>query len=431
MSANIPDPNKTLKQIFIATISNRALLIATLMGIASGLPLLLTKSTLKTWLREDGIDLENIGLLSLAGIPYTLKFLWAPYLDHFSLSILGRRTSWLILSQVMLVIALCILSFLQPRADLSLIAFVAIFICFFSATQDIAVDAYRRETLSDQELGLGSSLYVYGYRIALWIARVVPLIVAQSYSWQAAYLTMAGLMSLNLITTWFAKEPIIEIDQRPANFADHFIFPLKDFFIRIGVKRAVLTLMFILFFKLGDSYASVMTSPFYIDIGFEKYEIALIDGSFGFFTQFLGLLLGSILIIRWGITKSLWYFGILQMISTAGFILLSQQGHNLTLFALVISFENTSAGMGTAAFLAYMASLTNKAYTATQYALMTSLMAVPLSFLSGTSGYLANYVGWTGFFTICTLAGIPGLILLRIIINPDLFKSIYSKRKKI
>ncbi len=407
--------SKSFKKILLTTISNQPLLIATLMGLASGLPLLLTKSTLKTWLRESGVDLESIGLISLAGIPYTLKFLWAPYLDHFSLSILGRRTSWLILSQVMLVLALAAISFLQPATDLNLIAFVAFFICFFSATQDIAVDAYRRETLTDKELAFGSSLYVYGYRIALWIARVVPLYIATYYSWKAAYLTMAGLMALNLITTWHAKEPVVEIDQRPANFAGAFILPLQDFFLRIGAKRAVLTLLFILFFKLGDSYASVLTSPFYIDLGFQKDEIASIDGTFGFFTQFLGLLLGSALIVRWGITKSLWYFGILQMVSTGGFVLLSIYGHNLQLFAAVISFENTSGGMGTAAFLAYMASLTNRAYTATQYALMTSLMAVPLSLLSGTSGFLANDVGWTWFFTICTLAGIPGLILIRII----------------
>ena len=408
--------NKSFSVLLRSALTNKALLIAAFMGAASGLPLLLTKSTLKIWLREEGIDLATIGFIAYLGAPYTLKFLWSPFIDRFKIFSFGRRRSWLLLSQVLLVISIALMGFANPANSLTPVAFIAFFICFFSATQDIVVDAYRRETLTDNELGLGSALYVYGYRLALWIARTVPLLVAQFYSWQAAYFSMAALMSLNLITTFFADEPE-EPSDAPSTITQSFIQPVKDFFTRLGTGHAILVLAFILFYKLGDAYASVLTSPFYIDLGFSKAEIVSIDGSIGFFAQFIGLFLGSTIILRIGITSSLWFFGFLQMLSTAGFALLGFVGHNMYLFGAVVGFENASSGMGTAAFLAYMASLTNKANTATQYALMTSIMAIPMTILSGTSGLLAEAVGWNKFFIICTLAAIPGLILLKLILK--------------
>ena len=391
-------------------LTNEFMLVALLMGFASGFPLLLIKSTLKTWLRDSGVDLETIGFFALAGLPYTLKFLWAPFLDHYQISILGRRRSWLFLSQLLLVFGFAGLAFCDPINNITSVGFFAIWIGFFSANQDIIIDAYRRETLKDNELGLGSSLYVYGYRFALWLTKTTPLLIAHNYSWQAAYLTMAAIMSLNIITTLFSKEPSIE-GEKQKDIKSAVIKPLKEFFLRSKLTDAFLILGFILLYKFGDSYASVMTSPFYIDMGFSKETIGLVEGSVGFFSQIIGLLLGGIIIVWLGIHKSLWIFGFLQMISTAGFAILCGAKSTL-IFSLVIGFENISSGMGTAAFVAYMASLTDKRYTATQYALLTSLMAVPMNIFGATSGTLVKSIGWFDFFVTCTLIAIPGLLLL-------------------
>ena len=387
------------------------MVIALCMGFASGFPLLLTKTTLKTWLREEGIDLSTIGFFAAAGLPYTLKFLWAPLLDRYAPPILGRRRGWLFLAQACLVLGLAFMASVDPQNQIGLVGFIAFWIAFFSATQDIVVDAYRRETLSDEELGLGSSLYVYGYRVALWVTRTAPLFVAQYWSWQAAYLLMALLMAVNLLVTVLAREPEVE-GRTPESLRAAVVEPLVEFFTRSRLRDAVLVLLFILLYKVGDSYASVLTAPFYIDLGFSKAEIGAVDGTVGFFTQIIGLLLGGLTILRIGIMRSLWVFGILQMISTAGFVFLAELGNNTFGLGLVIGFENASSGMGTAAFVAYMASLTDKRFTATQYALLTSLMAVPLNLLGATSGLLAETLGWFNFFLACTLMALPGLVLL-------------------
>ncbi|MEZ4752819.1 MAG: AmpG family muropeptide MFS transporter [Bdellovibrionota bacterium] len=405
-----PDRFRVLAE-FSSAFKSKAMAAALLMGFASGFPLLLTTSTLKVWLTESGINLSTIGFFALLGIPYTFKFLWSPFLDHYIPPFLGRRRGWLLITQTALVVGIALIGTFSPNNSLYLIAAFAFWITFFGASQDILIDAYRRESLSDRQLGLGSSLYVYGYRFAILVTRTSPLLIAEYYSWTMAYFAMAGLMAINIFITLWSDEPEIA-DVESLSLKDSIVEPLKEFFTRNGIASASLILIFILLYKMGDSYASILTSPFYVQIGITKSQIAGIDGTVGFASQFLGLFIGGSLIVYLGINRSLWICGFLQMISTAGFSLLAGVGADLWLFAGVVAFENISSGMGTAAFVAYMAKLTDKRFTATQYALLTSLMAVPMRVLGATSGILAESTGWGWFFIICTLAAIPGLLLL-------------------
>lgn len=385
------------------------MLVATLMGFASGLPLLLTGSVLQAWMKDEGVDLGTIGLFALVGLPYTLKFLWAPLMDRFTPNGLGRRRGWLLLFQVALISALLLLSVSQPAIDPWWLAVAALLVTFFSASQDIVIDAYRREALADDEQGLGASLYVNGYRVGMLLASGGGLILADHIAFAQVYQLMAGFMLLGVITTLYAPEPVAA-EGTPGTLREAVIQPFVEYFSR---RDAVAILAFILLYKIGDTMASHMTTPFYLDIGFSKTEIGTVVKLFGFWATITGGLIGGVLIMRLGIFRSLWLFGILQGVSTAGFALLAHLGPSIGGLAAVITFENLSGGMGTAAYIAYMASLTNKKFTATQYALLSSLMGVPRVIAAAPTGYLADAMGWTVFFIFCALVALPGLLLLR------------------
>ena len=288
------------------------------------------------------------------------------------------------------------------------VALAALLVTFFSASQDIVIDAYRREALVDRELGLGASLYVNGYRIGMLLASGGGLILADFLPFPQVYQIMAAVMLIGIGTTVFAPEPVAA-QGLPATLKEAVIHPFVDYFKR---HHAWLILLFILLFKVGDTMASHMTIPFYLDIGFSKSEIGTVVKLFGFWATLAGGLLGGIVMLRIGIYRSLWGFGILQAVSTAGFALLALTGYSLPVLAAVIAFENLSGGMGTAAFVAFMASLTNRRFTATQYALLTSLMGIPRVIVAAPTGYMAEGLGWTGFFVLCTLIAVPGLLLL-------------------
>lgn len=401
------DQRLTWRETFSAMFSGR-MLIALLMGFSSGLPLLLTGSVLQAWMKEEGVDLATIGVFALVGLPYTLKFLWAPVLDRYSPTLMGRRRGWLMGSQLLLAVSIALLGQTQPAVSPFGVALAALLVTFFSATQDIVIDAYRRESLADNELGLGSSLYVNGYRIALLLTGGGGLILADIVPFPVVYLIMAGFMLVGIFTTLFAPEPA-EVQGHPKTIREAVIDPFVEYFQR---DSALLILLFILLYKVGDTMAAHMATPFYLDIGFSKTEIGAVVKLFGFWATIIGGLLGGIIIIRLTLYRSLWVFGILQALSTAGFAVLAYLGHNTIALAGVISFENLSSGMGTAAFVAFMAALTNKKFTATQYALLTSLMGIPRVIVATPTGFMAESMGWVNFFIFCSLIAIPGMLLL-------------------
>jgi MFS transporter, PAT family, beta-lactamase induction signal transducer AmpG len=390
------------------TIFSGRMLIALIMGFSCGLPLLLTITVLQAWMQEEGVDLTVIGLMALVGLPYTVKFLWAPFVDRYTLPFFGRRRGWLLIAQLALALAIAGMGLTNPGANPWLVAVAAFLVTFFSASQDIVVDAYRREDLSDEELGLGSSLYVNGYRLGMLLASGGGLILADHIPFPWVYLIMAGCMAPGVLTTVFAPEPPLPPGV-PKRLREAVIDPLIDYFSREG---ALWILAFILLYKIGDTMASAMTTPFYLDIGFTKTEIGAVVKLFGFWATVVGSLVGGVIMLKLGINRSLWVFGVLQAVSTAGFALLARVGHSVPMLSGVIAFENLSGGMGTAAYVAFMASITNKRFTATQYALLSSLMGVPRVIASAPTGFLAKQFGWEGFFIACTLIAIPGMLLL-------------------
>ena len=396
------------RESILKIICSSRMLVALIMGFACGLPLLLTISVLQAWMKEEGVDLTVIGLMALVGLPYTLKFLWAPFLDRFTLPFLGRRRGWLLLAQVALIFSIGGLGFTEPGSSPWMVAFVAFLVTFFSASQDIVVDAYRREDFPDEQLGFASSLYINGYRVGMLLASGGGLIMADHIPFSMVYLIMAACLLPGVLTTLLAHEPAIT-EKKPESMKEAVFDPLLEYFSREG---AIWMLAFILLYKIGDTMASSMTTPFYLDIGFSKTEIGAVVKLFGFWATIIGSLLGGILMFRLGISRSLWVFGFLQAISTACFALLARIGHHVPALSGVIAFENLSSGMGTAAYAAFMASITNKKFTATQYALLTSLMGVPRVLASAPTGFLAKNLGWESFFIACTLIAIPGMLLL-------------------
>jgi PAT family beta-lactamase induction signal transducer AmpG len=384
------------------------MLVALLMGFACGLPLLLTGTVLQAWMKDQGVDLTVIGMMSLVGLPYTLKFLWAPVLDRFTLPFLGRRRGWLLVAQTALMFSISGLGFTDPGKNPWMVAVAAFLVTFFSASQDIVVDAYRREDLPDKELGLGSSLYVNGYRVGMLLASGGGLIMADYMPFFMVYQIMAACLLPGVVTTLLAPEPQINVGT-PETMREAVFDPLTEYFSRQG---ALWILAFILFYKIGDTMASAMTIPFYLDIGFSKTQIGAVVKLFGFWATVSGTLIGGVIMLRLEINRSLWVFGLLQAVSTAGFAVLARVGNSLPLLSTVIAFENLSSGMGTAAFIAFMASITHKKFTATQYALLSSLMGIPRVMASAPTGFFAKNMGWESFFIACTLMAAPGMLLL-------------------
>jgi len=395
------------KSIFKLILSGR-MLVALIMGFACGLPLLLTISVLQAWMQEEGVDLTVIGLMALVGLPYTVKFLWAPFLDRFTLPFLGRRRGWMLVAQVALMFSIVGLGLTNPGNNPWVVAFAAFLVTFFSASQDIVVDAYRREDLSDQELGLGSSLYVNGYRVGMLSASGGGLIMADHMPFSMVYFIMGACMLVGVVTTLMAHEPVTSAGT-PKNMKEAVVDPLVEYFSRQG---ALWMLVFILAYKIGDTMASAMTTPFYLDLGFSKSEIGAVVKIFGFWATIVGSLTGGVFMLRLGINRALWVFGLLQAISTAGFAVLARIGYSIPALSGVIAFENLSSGMGTAAFIAFMASITNKRFTAMQYALLSSFMGVPRVLASAPTGFFAKTMGWENFFIFCTLIAVPGILLL-------------------
>ena len=401
------DTHPTLRQ----ALYNRRMLICIFTGFTSGLPLYILISLLPAWLRSEQVDLKSIGLFALIQLPYTWKFLWAPLLDRYVWPGIGRRRGWLLVSQLALLVSLPLFGWLEPKLDLWTIAYLAAAVAFFSATQDVVIDAYRREILLDVELGLGNAIHVNAYRIAGLVPGSLSLILADHLPWDSVFLITALFMLPGLLMTWRVSEPAL-LKAAPKTLRQAVVEPFHEFITRAGWRQAGLILAFIFLYKLGDSMATALATPFYLDMGFSKSEIGLIAKHAGLWPSVIGGLLGGVWMIRLGINRALWLFGVVQVVSILGFAWLARVGYDPLLLAGVISFEALGVGLGTTAFVAFIARATHPLYTATQFALFTSLAAVPRTFANAATGYLVEGLGWFGFFLLCTLLALPGMVLL-------------------
>jgi len=387
---------------------NRRIIVTLFLGFSSGLPLLATGGTLQAWMKDEQVDLTVIGIFALVGLPYTVKFLWAPFLDRFIPPFLGRRRGWMLISQLSLMLSLFGLGLCHPRHSPLSVALMALLVSFCSASQDIVLDAHRRDTLKDEELGLGSALFINGYRLGMLVSGACALWLADHIPWRQVYTVLALAMLIGVLTTFLAEEPS-GCGTPPRTLREAVLEPFKDFFHHSG---AVLILAFILLYKIGDAMAGSMTTPFVLEMGYTKSEMAAVVKTFGLAALLGGSLLGGALMLRLGINRALWLFGLLQSLSILGFAWLAQAGRTLPGLASVVAFENLSFGMGTSAYVAFMARLCNRRFSATQYALFTSLMGVPRVLASTPTGYLAKCTGWPGFFIFCAAAALPGMLLL-------------------
>ena len=392
------------------SLASKKMLICIFTGFSSGLPLYILVSLLPAWLRSEGVNLKAIGLFALINLPFTWKFLWAPLFDRFTPP-LGRRRGWLIISQSLLLVSIPIFGAFNPTLDIWTIAYLATIVAFFSASQDIVLDAYRRELLIDNELGLGNAVHVNAYKIAGLIPGSLSLILADHMAWSGVFMITALFMLPGILMTLFVKEPALKAGA-PRTLRAAVVEPFKEFIGRNGLQSALLILAFIFLYKLGDSMATALATPFYLDMGFSKTEIGLIAKNAGLWPSVIGGLLGGVWMFKLGINRALWLFGAVQMLAILGFAWLATVGHSLLWLAVVIGVEALGVGLGTAAFVAYIAQTTHPLYTATQFALFTSLAAVPRTFANAATGYMVENLGWFKFFILCFMLAIPGMLML-------------------
>ena len=394
----------------IGALLNRRMLICVMTGLASGMPLYLLIQLVPAWLRAADVSLAEIGLFALVGLPYTWKFLWAPLMDRIALP-LGRRRGWMLVAQIGLVLSIGALGYIDPLHETALVAVFASVIAFLSATQDVAIDAYRREILADEELGIGNAIHVQAYRIASLVPGSLSLILADLLPWVWVFWITAAFMGVGIVLSLSVTEPE-NFSPQPKTFRESLIKPFSEYFQRVGWRTAALALFFMVAYKLGDNMATALATPFYLDLGFSMTEIGLVAKHAALWPAIAGGLLGGVFMLRLGINRALWVFGLVQMISILGFAWLASVGPALWLLAVVIAFEYLGVGLGTAAFTAFIARESSKAFAATQFALFTALAALPRSLANAVTGFIVEETGWVIFFCLCTLLAIPGMVTL-------------------
>ena len=379
------------------------------LGFSSGLPLALSGGTLQAWLTVEDVDIKTIGLFSLVGLPYTLKFLWSPLMDRFVVPIFGRRRGWIALSQLALIGLILGMSVTSPQNGLWFLALLAFCLTFVSASQDVAIDAYRTEVLRERERGMGAAVSVTGYRVAMLVSGALALILSEYLGWRATYMLMALIMSIGVVAVWLGPEPE-DPGTPPASMKDAVEGPFKEFFSRTGVWSL---LALIVLYKLGDAFAGSLTTTFLIrGVNFSVGEVGAINKGMGLASTIIGALFGGILMARLRLFKALLIFGILQAVSNLSFMILALVGKSYPLMIFTIAFENLAGGMGTAAFVAFLMILCNHSYTATQFALLSALASLGRVFVGPLSGVLVDGMGWTVFFFTTFLFALPGLVLL-------------------
>lgn len=399
------------RQSFKEAILNRRMLICVFTGFTSGLPLYVLIQLVPAWLRVEGVGLAEIGLFALVGFPYTWKFFWSPIMDRYALPLLGRRRGWMLVTQVALLISIAAMGFVRPELSIWTVAYLAGAVAFFSASQDIVLDAYRRELLPDIELGIGNAIHVQAYRLAGLVPGALALILADFLPWHIVFAVVALFMGVGLVLTLIIQEAIAN-PSLPQTLREAVVEPFREFIDRKGLGGAAIILAFMFLYKLGDNMATALQSPFFLDVGFTLTQIGAISKVAALVAVTVGGLGGGIIMIKLGINRALWLFGVVQVISILGFALLSTVGANPWVLGGVVAFEYLGVGLGTAAFTAFIARTTNPVFAATQFALFTALAAVPRTFANSVTGIIVEQIGWTTFFLLCTVLAMPGMLLL-------------------
>jgi PAT family beta-lactamase induction signal transducer AmpG len=398
---------------------SRKMLTCVMLGFTSGLPLFMLYNLLSAWLKAEQVDLKSIGLFALVGFPYTWKFIWSPLMDRFHFPLLGRRRGWMFVTQLALMAAIGSFGFYSPQNDLSAIVALAGMVAFLSASQDIVIDAYRRELLNEHEQGSGTALFVNAYKLSTLVPGSLSLILSDFMSWQMVFGITGLFMLPGMLTTLMIAEPQI-YGTPPRTLREAVVEPFREFIQRSGWSHAALILAFIFLYKLGDSMATALATPFYMELGYTRTQIGLVAKNAGLWASLAGGILGAVWLEKTGVNRGLWIFGVLQAVAILGFALLAQTGIGLAagaqpdtlLLGLVIGLEAFAVGLGTAAFTGYIATTTDQRYTATQFALFTSLAAVPRTFFNAITGFIVAETGWFTFFLICFVLAIPGMLLL-------------------
>jgi PAT family beta-lactamase induction signal transducer AmpG len=391
---------------------NGRMLAVLFLGFSSGLPLFTMLYLMQAWLAKSGVDIKALGLFALVGFPYTFKFLWAPFMDRYSIGRLGRRRGWMALTQLALFLVIGSMGMLDPRTQLPLIVLAAGVMTFLSSSQDIVIDAYRREILADHEQGLGAAVVVNAYKAAGLVPSALGLILADSLPWSTVFWVVGAFMLPGLVCTLLAKEPEV-YGAPPKNMQEAIVLPFREFIARDGWRQALTIVAFVLLYKIGDSMATALATKFYLDIGFTTTQIGLAANATGLWASLAGGVVGGIWMVKLGINRALWVFGALQAVAILGFAWLAQVGPNQLLLAGVIGFESfASLGLGAAALVAFISRSTDPRYTATQYALFSSLAAVPRTFMNSTTGFIVAETGWFVFFIVCFALAIPAMMML-------------------
>ena len=398
-------------QSFRDAVLNRRMLICAFTGFTSGLPLYVLIQLVPAWLRTEGIGLAEIGFFALVQFPYTWKFLWSPFMDRFTMPFLGRRRGWMLVTQLALFASIAAMGLLEPALSIWTVAYLSAALAFFSASQDIVLDAYRRELLPDIELGLGNAIHVQTYRLSGLVPGSLALILADHLPWHSVFVIVAAFMVVGLALTLLIDEPAARPDA-PRTMREAVINPFVDFVGRQGPGAALLVLAFLFFYKLGDNMATALQTPFFIDVGFTLTQIGSIAKFASLVAVIVGGLAGGLIMVKLSINRALWIFGVVQIASILGFALLSEIGANPWMLGVAVTFEYLGVGLGTAALVAFIARATNPAFAATQIALFTALAALPRTLANAVTGVIVEQVGWTNFFLLCTALAVPGMLLL-------------------
>ena len=381
------------------------------LGFSSGLPFYLTSKTLQAWMTTDKVNLATIGFFSLVTLPYSLKFVWAPLMDRYTPPFLGRRRGWVLITQILLLLVIAAMSLHDPRTGLKALAVNAIAIAFFSASQDISLDAYRTDVLENREMGAGAAVFVLGYRVAMITTGALAFFLADRIAWPAVYVVLALLMVIGIAATFMAHEPVLN-DAPPKTLVEAVVLPFTDFFRRVGILRALVVLLFIVAYKYSDSLAGSMTTPFLLQAGYTQTEVGAVFLGVGVIATIVGVLVAGVTIGKLGINRSLWLFVVFQGLSNLTYYMLALREKNHTLMVSAVITENFGLGLVTGAMTAYLMSMCNKRFTATQFALLSSLMAASRDILVAPAGKIAESAGWPGFFLLTVTMAIPPLVLL-------------------